>query len=83
MNEEPALGLHHDALGFHGLSKTESGRVLVVLTEATLARTGEPSLRELSDALVAVYGTDFGVHSPTSISRFSSRSMLNGWMTFS
>lgn len=71
MNEEPALGLRHDALGFHGLSKTESGRVLVVLTEATLARTGEPSLRELSDALVAVYGTDFGVKNPAWISRFT------------
>lgn len=71
MNEEPALGLRHDALGFHGLSKTESGRVLVVLTEATLARTGEPSLRDLSDALVAVYGTDLGVKNPAWISRFT------------
>lgn len=71
MNEEPALGLRHNALGFHGLSKTESGRMLVVLTEAVLARTGEPSLRELSDALVAVYGTDFGVKNPAWISRFT------------
>lgn len=71
MNEEPALGLRHDALGFHGLSKTESGRVLVVLTEATLARTGEPTLRDLSDALVAVYGTDFGLKNPARISRFT------------
>lgn len=71
MNEEPALGPRHDALGFHGLSKTESGRVLVVLTEATLARTGEPTLRDLSDALVAVYGTDFGLKNPAWISRFT------------
>lgn len=71
MNEEPALGLRHDALGFHGLSKTESGRVLVVLTEATLARTGEPTLRDLSDALVAVYGIDFGLKNPAWISRFT------------
>ncbi|MDH2341693.1 FAD-dependent monooxygenase [Bradyrhizobium sp. SSUT77] len=67
----PAWGLRHDALGFHGLSKTESGRVLVVVTEATLERTGEPGLRDLSDALVAVYGTDFGLHSPSWISRFT------------
>lgn len=71
MNEEPAFGLCHDALGFHGLSKTESGRVLVVVTEATLARTGEPGLRDLSDALVAVYGTDFGLKNPAWISRFT------------
>jgi 2-polyprenyl-6-methoxyphenol hydroxylase-like FAD-dependent oxidoreductase len=68
---EPAWGLRHDALGFHGLSKTTSGRVLVVLTEATLDRTGEPGLRDLSEALVAVYGTDFGLHSPSWISRFT------------
>ncbi|PSO16075.1 FAD-dependent monooxygenase [Bradyrhizobium sp. MOS003] len=71
MSEPPQLGLRHDALGFHGLSMTESGRVLVVLTEATLARTGEPSLRDLGEALVAVYGTDFGVNNPAWISRFT------------
>ncbi|MDA9404178.1 FAD-dependent monooxygenase [Bradyrhizobium sp. CCBAU 45389] len=71
MAQEPAWGLRHDALGFHGLSKAESGRVLVVVTEATLARSGEPGLRDLSDALLAVYGTDFGVQNPAWISRFT------------
>ncbi|MGY3034596.1 2-polyprenyl-6-methoxyphenol hydroxylase-like FAD-dependent oxidoreductase [Bradyrhizobium sp. USDA 4354] len=71
MREAPEFGLRHDALGFHGISKTESGRVLVVVTEATLARSGEPSLHDLSDALLAVYGTDFGAHSPAWISRFT------------
>lgn len=71
MREEPAWGLRHDALGFHGLSKTENGRVLVVVTEATLARTGEPGLRDLSEALVTVYGTDFGLRNPAWISRFT------------
>lgn len=71
MREEPAWGLRHDALGFHGLSKTESGRVLVVVTEVTLARTGEPGLRDLSEALIAVYGTDFGLQNPAWISRFT------------
>lgn len=71
MREEPEFGLRHDALGFHGLSKTESGRVLVVVTEATLDRNGQPTLRDLSEALVAVYGTDFGLHSATWISRFT------------
>lgn len=71
MREEPAWGLRHDALGFHGLSKAESGRVLVVVTEATLARSGAPGLRDLGDAIAAVYGTDFGVHNPAWISRFT------------
>ncbi|MGX1165487.1 2-polyprenyl-6-methoxyphenol hydroxylase-like FAD-dependent oxidoreductase [Bradyrhizobium sp. USDA 372] len=71
MREEPQFGLRHDALGFHGLSKTGSGRVLVVLTEADLAHDGEPSLSDLSKALNAVYGTDFGVNNPAWISRFT------------
>lgn len=71
LREAPDFGLRHDALGFHGLSKTESGRVLVVVTEATLDRTGAPDMRDLSDALVAVYGTDFGVENPAWISRFT------------
>ncbi|SDI23176.1 2-polyprenyl-6-methoxyphenol hydroxylase [Bradyrhizobium sp. Rc2d] len=71
MSEAPAFGLRHDAIGFHGLSKTERGRVLVVVTEATLERTGEPTLRDLSDALIAVYGTDFGLNNPAWISRFT------------
>ncbi|MCK1722524.1 FAD-dependent monooxygenase [Bradyrhizobium sp. 141] len=71
MREEPEFGLRHDALGFHGLSKTESGRVLVVVTEATLDRSGAPTQRDLSDALVAVYGTDFGLQNPAWISRFT------------
>src|SRR5581483_4029843 len=32
---------------------------------------GEPTLRDISEALVAVYGTDYGIHSPTWISRFN------------
>ncbi|HXH43569.1 MAG TPA: FAD-dependent monooxygenase [Bradyrhizobium sp.] len=71
MRREPIFGLRHDALGFHGLRKTESGRVLVVVTEATLSRGDEPSLRDLCDALVTVYGTDFGAHNPAWISRFT------------
>src|SRR5687767_8335929 len=32
---------------------------------------GEPTLRDGTDALIAVYGADFGIHSPTWISRFT------------
>jgi hypothetical protein len=42
-----------------------------MVTEQQLDRAGEPTLRDLSEALVAVYGNDYGVHSPTSISRFT------------
>lgn len=71
MTEEPSWGLRHDMLGFHGLSQTESGLVRVLLTERELQRGSEPSLRDLSEALIAVYGTDYGMHSSRWISRFT------------
>jgi 3-(3-hydroxy-phenyl)propionate hydroxylase len=70
--EEPPRGVRHDASGVHGLQTMEDGRtVRVVLTEKEIGSGSEPTLRDLSDALIAVYGTDFGVHSPTWISRFT------------
>src|SRR3954453_15544741 len=69
MTEEPECGLRRDALGIHSLSRLEDGGpVRVLVTEQRLGRTGEPTLRDLSEALIAVYGTDFGIHSPTWIS---------------
>jgi uncharacterized protein YheU (UPF0270 family) len=49
----------------------EGGRVRVVLTEQHLEHTSAPTLQDLSEALIAVDGTDYGVHSPTWISRFT------------
>jgi len=73
--EEPEWGLRRDALGIHGLSRLEDGRtVRVMVSEQELGRTGAPALAELSEALIAVYGTDYGVHNPTSISRFTDTS---------
>jgi FAD binding domain-containing protein/aromatic ring hydroxylase-like protein len=40
------------------------------VTERQVGATGEPTLADLSEALIAVYGTDYGIHSPTWISRF-------------
>src|SRR5579871_5586710 len=72
MAEEPKRGLHRDAHGIHSLNRLEDGvRVGVLVTEERVGQTGEPTLRDLSEALIAAYGTDFGVHSPTSISRFT------------
>ncbi len=72
MAQEPQWGMRHDAHGVHGLGKVdEGGRVRIVLNEPQLGTGSEPTLRELSEALVAIYGTDFGVHSPTMISRFT------------
>jgi 3-(3-hydroxy-phenyl)propionate hydroxylase len=71
--ESPEWGVvRHDALGVHGLNRLEDGGpVRVVVTEQHLGSTSEPTLRDLSEALIAVYGTDYGIHSPTWISRFT------------
>jgi 2-polyprenyl-6-methoxyphenol hydroxylase-like FAD-dependent oxidoreductase len=81
--EEPELGIRHDALGVHSFGRLEyeirdgevvykdGGPVRVMVTERQPAPTGDPTLRDLSEALIAVYGTDYGVHSPTWISRFT------------
>jgi 3-(3-hydroxy-phenyl)propionate hydroxylase len=70
--EAPEWGIRHDALGVHGLGKLEDGGpIRVMVTEEHVGPTTEPTLRDLSEALIAVYGTDYGIHSPTSISRFT------------
>ena len=83
VTEEPEWGMRHDAGGIHGFSRSEyeirdgevvyldRGPVRVMVTEQQPVVGGEPTLRDLSEALIAVYGTDYGVHSPTSISRFT------------
>jgi 2-polyprenyl-6-methoxyphenol hydroxylase-like FAD-dependent oxidoreductase len=70
--EEPEWGMRHDAIGRHGFGRLEDGGpVRVMVTEQHPGATGEPTLGDLSEALIAVYGTDYGIHSPTSISRFT------------
>ncbi len=72
VTEEPPRGIRRDATGVHGLHRLEDGRtVRVVVTEQQLGPSSEPTLRDLSEALITVFGTDFGIHSPTWISRFT------------
>jgi len=72
MSEEPEWGIRRDANGQHGLGPLDDGkRVGLVVTQRYAGQNGEPTLQDLSEALVAVWGTDFGVHSPTWISRFT------------
>src|SRR5262245_27309026 len=56
ITEEPEWGIRRDALGIHGLSRLEDGPVRVLVTEQQVGATGEPTLRDLSAALIAVYG---------------------------
>jgi 3-(3-hydroxy-phenyl)propionate hydroxylase len=67
---EPPWGMHHDAIGRHAFRKLDDGLVGVLLTEKEIP-SRDATLRDLSEALVAVWGTDYGVHSPIWISRFT------------
>jgi 2-polyprenyl-6-methoxyphenol hydroxylase-like FAD-dependent oxidoreductase len=72
LTEEPPRGIHRDAVGVHGLHRLEDGKtVRIVVTEQQLRPEPEASLDDLSRALVAAFETDFGVHHPTWISRFT------------
>ena len=70
--EPPEWGIRRDARGIHSLGKMDDGvRVRVLVTEPHVGATTEPTLRDLSEALIAAYGTDYGVHSPIWLSRFT------------
>ncbi|MFL5606681.1 MAG: FAD-dependent monooxygenase [Gemmatimonadaceae bacterium] len=83
MADKPELGVRRDARGTHGLGRVEyeirdgevvykdEGTVRVMVTETHVGSTSDPTLQDLREGLIAVYGTDYGVHSPTFISRFT------------
>jgi 2-polyprenyl-6-methoxyphenol hydroxylase-like FAD-dependent oxidoreductase len=83
MTGQPQLGIRNDEIGVHGIGKLnyeirngevvwlDGGPMRVMVTEKRVGATTEPTLRDLSEALITVYGTDYGVHSPTFLSRFT------------
>lgn len=86
MTETPPMGVHHTVAGTHAFGREQYeikdgvviykdiGPIRVMVTEPHVGSTADPSLRELSEILVALCGTDYGVHSPTWISRFTDAS---------
>ena len=71
MDEEPELGFRRDSAGTHAIGRRPGEPLRVVLTERQVDHTGEPSMDDLREALVGVYGTDFGLRSANWISRFT------------
>jgi len=83
MAEEPETGIRRTPSGMHAIGKVEyqiegseviykkGGTVGVMLTESEVGNTDEPTLRDRRSRLMAVYGTDYGVRSPTWISSFT------------
>ncbi|HEV2754741.1 MAG TPA: FAD-dependent monooxygenase [Actinomycetota bacterium] len=83
MPEDPEFGIRQDELGVHSFGRAEyeirdgeivyaeTGPVGIMVTERQPPPAGEPTLDDLKEALIAVYGTDYGIHSPTWITRFT------------
>ena len=83
MVEKPELGIHRTAFGIHAFGREEFeirdgqlifkdvGPIRVMVPEQHPGPAGEPTLHDLSAALIKVCGTDYGAHSPTFISRFT------------
>jgi 2-polyprenyl-6-methoxyphenol hydroxylase-like FAD-dependent oxidoreductase len=83
VTEEPELGMRRDAHGTHGFGRVDyeirdgkvvfadHGPVRVTVTDSRVGRPTGSTLRDLSEAIIAIYGTDYGIHSPIWISRFT------------
>jgi 3-(3-hydroxy-phenyl)propionate hydroxylase len=72
MTEDPPWGMRVDEKGTHALGKLDEGkRVRVVLEEERVRPGDEPAVGELRDALIAAYGSDYGVRNVTWLSRFT------------
>jgi len=72
MDEEPEFGFRRDTVGQHAIGRRADGEpIRLVLTERHVDHTGEPSMGELREALVGVYGTDYGLRRANWISRFT------------
>jgi 2-polyprenyl-6-methoxyphenol hydroxylase-like FAD-dependent oxidoreductase len=81
--DEPQWGIHSDERGLHSFGRVEyeirdgeivyadHGPVRVMVTEEHVGNTAEPTLGDLSEALIEIWGTDYGVHSPIWITRFT------------
>ena len=80
--ETPEWGIRRDAVGIHSLGRldyrivdgaivyADAGLVGVMVTERAVG-SGEPTLDELKAGMIAAFGSDYGVHSPTWLSRFT------------
>lgn len=72
MADEPEIGMRREGGGIGPADPTTGGGPYrVVLVEGAADHTAEPTLTDLRQALVERYGTDFGAHRPTWISRFT------------
>jgi 2-polyprenyl-6-methoxyphenol hydroxylase-like FAD-dependent oxidoreductase len=72
MTDDPPLGIRYGERGTCAVGRLEDGRrVRGVVAEQALVLSDAVSDDQLRDALIAAYGSDFGVHNVTWLSRFT------------
>ncbi len=72
LTDEPAWGIRRTAKGINAIAKLDDGEsVRTVLSEAEIRSGVAPTLEDVRDALVDVYGADFGLRSAQYVSRFT------------
>lgn len=72
MAEQPEIGMRPEGGGIGPVDREKGGGPYgAVVREQEVEHANEPTLQDLRDALIASYGTDYGVHSPSWISRFT------------
>ena len=69
MSGEPELGIRRDEKGMHSLNRLEDGERIRVVVREGQVHTGEATPGDLRNAMLAVWGTDYGLHSPHWITR--------------
>ena len=70
--EEPHWGIRRGEKGINAVAKLDEGkRARVVLNEPHIGKADGPTVQDVRDALISVYGTDYGLRSATYISRFT------------
>jgi 2-polyprenyl-6-methoxyphenol hydroxylase-like FAD-dependent oxidoreductase len=71
-SEEPEWGIRRAEAGINAIGKLDDGkRARVVLSKRYVAEENPPTLRDVREALVAVYGKDYGLRSAAHVSRFT------------
>jgi 3-(3-hydroxy-phenyl)propionate hydroxylase len=75
LRDQPTVGVRPEGGGIGPVNPgADDGRYRAVVREREAEHTTDPTLPDLVEALVAVYGTDFGVHEVSWISRFTDMS---------
>lgn len=69
--EKPKWGMRRGEKGINAMAKLEDGKARAVLSEEQVREGDQPSLQDVREALISVYGTDFGLRNATHISRFT------------